>query len=124
MSQLTPIEATRGNLTSYFIGFVLSLALTVVAYTFVVNKSFRTLPMIALVVILALVQLTVQLVFFLHLDKGSKPRWNLVVFVFMLMVVFIIVFGSLWIMYNLDYHRAGQHNLTPTEIVKDEGTQL
>lgn len=118
-------EVKQGNLASYCLGFILSLFLTILAYVFVVKESFPTVLMIGVVIVLALLQLFVQLVFFLHLDKESKPRWNLAVFAFMLMVVFIIVFGSLWIMYNLDYHHGGHHNyITPDQIVKDEGAQL
>jgi cytochrome o ubiquinol oxidase operon protein cyoD len=53
---------------------------------------------------LAVVQLFVQLYFFLHMGDESKPRWNLMAFLFMLLVLVIVVFGSLWIMKNLDYH--------------------
>jgi cytochrome o ubiquinol oxidase operon protein cyoD len=43
-------------------------------------------------------------VFFLHLGRESKPRWNLNALLFAVLVVVIIVFGSLWIMHNLNYH--------------------
>ena len=71
---------------------------------------------------LAAIQLFVQAIFFLHLGKESKPRWNQQLFAFMLATVIIIVGGSLWIMANLDYHH---QNLNPkqtdAEIIKDEG---
>ncbi len=50
---------------------------------------------------LALFQATVQLHYFLHLGDESKPQWNLFTFLFMLVLAFILVAGSLWIMYNL-----------------------
>ncbi len=59
---------------------------------------------------LAIVQFFVQLFFFLHLGHESKPRWRILIFSFMLLVVVIVVFGSIWIMQNLDYH-----HMTPTE---------
>jgi cytochrome o ubiquinol oxidase operon protein cyoD len=52
---------------------------------------------------LAFVQVIIQLIFFLHLGEEESPRWNLISFLFMVGVVFIIVAGSLWIMFNLDY---------------------
>ena len=51
-----------------------------------------------------LAQFFTQLLFFLHLGRETKPRWKLLVFLFMTMIVAILVFGSLWIMYNLNYH--------------------
>ena len=53
--------------------------------------------------VLALLQFTVQMIYFLHLGHESRPRWKLGVFGMMLVVVLIIVFGSLWIMNSLNY---------------------
>jgi cytochrome o ubiquinol oxidase operon protein cyoD len=63
--------------------------------------------------------LLVQLIFFLHLGRGSNVRWNILVLSFASLVVIIIVTGSLWIMNNLDYHMGG-HDMD-TYIIKDEG---
>lgn len=97
-------ESPRGRLLAYVTGFGLSLLLTITAYVSVVNQSISRNMLIAVVVGLAVAQLLVQLVFFLHLGRESRPRLNLVVFLFMLLVIGILVIGSLWIMYNLDYH--------------------
>lgn len=51
--------------------------------------------------VLASVQLVVQLLFFLHLGEESKPRWKLLSLIFALIILGIIVFGSLWIMFDL-----------------------
>ncbi len=119
MSTHTP-ETSQGTVTTYIVGFVLSLLLTILAYGLVTRSTFSKGLLFTVVIALALTQLLVQLIFFLHMDKESRPRWNLVVFSFMLLVVFIVVFGSLWIMYNLSYHHA--HNIqTPQQIIKDEG---
>lgn len=106
----------HGTLRTYAIGFMLSCALTVAAYLIVVYPNFPTRILVAEIVALAIMQLLVQLVYFLHLDKEGKPRWNLVTFLFALMVVLILVFGSLWIMTHLNYHM-----MSPQEIIVDEG---
>lgn len=95
---------SHGTLQAYVTGFVLSLMLTAAAYVSVVNEIITDKVLIAVIVGLAVAQLLVQLVFFLHLQRESKPRLNLVVFSFMLLVVGIVVIGSLWIMNNLDYN--------------------
>jgi len=44
----------------------------------------------------------VQMVFFLHIGRGS--RWKLLTFIFTIIVVGIVVIGSIWIMHNLNYN--------------------
>lgn len=100
----TPEHAGRKTLWSYMLGFVFSLLLTLAAYVSVVNhESVGTLT-VGIIVGLAAVQLMVQLLFFMHLGRESRPRFNLVVFLFMVLVVGIVVGGSLWIMHHLDYN--------------------
>ncbi len=88
----------------YFIGFGASLAVTLVAYSAITHHWFNRHGLVILIIGLALLQFVVQLVYFLHLGKESKPRWKQLVFWMMIIVVLIIVFGSLWIMNNLNYH--------------------
>lgn len=101
---------------SYFIGFGLSLGLTLLAFITTmmqIDSGGTAYPKTSLfigLVVLAIIQLVVQLIFFFHLGHESKPRLNTVSFLFMLMVVGIIGFGSLWIMYNLNY------NMMPQEV--------
>lgn len=87
----------------YTIGFVLSLVLTLVAYNLAVYGEANTLLLLTLGV-LAIAQMIVQLVFFLHLGDEVRPRYKLASFVFMAGILLIIVVGSLWIMANLDYN--------------------
>ena len=121
-------EPKNLNLRRYVYGFVLSLVLTLAAYLLVQHHlaTHHVFPpdnvMVVLLMILALTQLMVQLIFFLHLGRESKPRWNLVIFLFAAMVVFILVAGSLWIMWNLNYHMAPVPS--DQEIIHDEGAHL
>jgi len=98
----------EATLKSYIIGFVWSIGLTLIAYSLVVQNRLSHTTLIAIIVGLALLQAVIQLLYFLHLDTEAKPRWKLFVFLFMLMVVMILVFGSLWIMNNLNYHMTPQ----------------
>jgi cytochrome o ubiquinol oxidase subunit IV len=94
-------EEPKLRVRGYLIGYLLSMAITLTAYLLVQNLSVSTTALEAAVVALALSQFLVQIYFFLHLGAETKPRWKLVVFLFMLGVVLIIVFGSIWIMSNL-----------------------
>ena len=85
----------QANRTSYVIGFILSIVLTLAAY-FVAWAGKPTLYA------LAALQIVAQLLLFFQLGKESKPYWNLVVFLFMGLVAVILIGGSLWILSNLD----------------------
>jgi cytochrome o ubiquinol oxidase operon protein cyoD len=98
-----PHRSPRRTLIGYVTGFALSLLLTVTAYMSVVNHASVGWTAVGVIVGLGVVQLLVQLLFFLHLGEESRPRLNLVVFLFMLLVLGIVVGGSLWIMHNLNY---------------------
>lgn len=88
----------------YIIGFVLSLILTLAAYYAVVEHLFTAFHLTVVIGALAVAQAVVQLLFFLRMGQEKKPHWKLTVFLFMLLVLVVIVFGSLWIMYNLNYN--------------------
>lgn len=109
-------ESTDATITTYVVGFVLSLILTYVAYYLVSthvashHMTFTHHFLIIATIILAFTQLCVQLVFFLHLGRDPKPKWNLWFFIATLGLILIIVLGAIWIMNNLDY------NMTPKQI--------
>lgn len=115
----------HGTVSSYVIGFFLSILITFAAYIPVAmhQNSFHELFshafLIPFVLILAFVQLTVQLWFFLHIGKESGPRWNLAFFVATFGLVLMVVVMSIWIMNHLNT------NMTPTDmtnfILHDEG---
>lgn len=88
---------------TYVIGFVLSIVLTLAAYFLVANQLLSGSNLDGVIIALSLAQIFVQLWFFLHLGDEPKPYWNLLAFGFMALVVIILVAGSLWIMYTLDY---------------------
>ena len=89
-----PHGAGIGSYASYGLGYLLCLGLTLAAYF---SASY------AIAVSTGLLQIIVQLILFLHLNSEKRPRWNLIVFLFMVLIAAILVIGSLWIMANLDY---------------------
>jgi cytochrome o ubiquinol oxidase operon protein cyoD len=100
----------KGLLKSYIIGFILSVVLTLLAYfpiLFQVNSHqtmFSGDLLILFIVILAFIQMIIQLLFFLHLGQESKPRWKLVVLISFFGIVLIVVIASIWIMQHLNYN--------------------
>ncbi len=101
--------SSHGSVISYIVGFVLSVVITCIAFYLVAYEVMTPSARICGIVVLALVQLLVQLIFFLHLNFSSEARWNLISFVFTAIVVLILVFGSLWIMLSLNYNMMMSH---------------
>jgi len=96
--------ADHGSLKSYIIGFVLSLLLTFGSFGLVMHGALSHTAKIIGVVALCILQLLVQLVYFLHMDRKSEGGWNLASFVFTLVILFIVVALSIWIIWSMHYH--------------------
>jgi cytochrome o ubiquinol oxidase operon protein cyoD len=92
-----------GSFASYATGFIIAVVLTVAAYLMVMGQWFESGVLVFIIMGLAAVQLVVQLVFFLHLGRDGV-RWKAAAFYAMFIILVLIVGGSLWIMYNLDYN--------------------
>jgi|JI10StandDraft_1071094.scaffolds.fasta_scaffold2100692_2 cytochrome o ubiquinol oxidase operon protein cyoD len=114
------MKTVKPNYLPYVIGFALSLVFTLNAYVAVTQtQTGLTTSLFVLLVALAIAQLIVQVFFFLHLGRESRPRWNALAFITMIMVVLFIVVGSIWIMNNLNYNMMGEH--VDELIIEDEG---
>lgn len=89
----------------YASGFILSLLFTLVAYVIVDYKMATPYTLYILVGAFALLQALVQVICFLRLNTTRQEnRWNFISFLFTVLVIFILVGGCLWIMYNLNYN--------------------
>ncbi len=94
----------KRSLVRYISGFVLSLLFTAAAYLAVTQKVWGAGALVGVIIGLAIAQVLVQLYFFLHLGQETKPRWKLMVLISTIGILGILVFGSLWIMQNLNYN--------------------
>jgi cytochrome o ubiquinol oxidase operon protein cyoD len=115
------------KLTAYITGFVLSVVLTILPAVLLwmheaAHHAFPTHEvMYAAFVLFAILQLCVQLSFFLHMDEEARPRLNLMALCFALLIVGIVVGGTLWIMENLSHMQHGSQvpfiggTITPQE---------
>ena len=93
--------AAYGTYKSYIIGFLLSFIITLTSFYIVKYKLFSVSISYIAIVILSILQLYVQVVYFLHVNTHSKIRWNLISFIFTLVIILILFIGTLWIMHNL-----------------------
>ena len=103
-------KASHGSLKSYIAGFGLSLVLTALSFGAVMSGLVPDDMILGAITILAMVQLLVQLIFFLHLGAAPEQRNNTVIFVLAILLIATIVAGSLWVMHNANA------NMMPTQM--------
>jgi cytochrome o ubiquinol oxidase operon protein cyoD len=94
---------SHATVKSYLIGFVLSIILTAIPFALVMDQlhyGFSAQTVFAAILVLAVVQVFVHVVYFLHMDRSAEQRWNVVAFTFTVFMLAIVVAGSIWIMHN------------------------
>jgi cytochrome o ubiquinol oxidase subunit IV len=87
---------------SYVIGLVLAVILTIASFTASSSSAVWGPGIPVLLAVLAIAQMGVHLVFFLHISSAPDSTNNLLALAFGVFVVGLVVFGSLIIMWNLD----------------------
>lgn len=92
------------TLPSYLTGLFLSFVLTAIAFHAVEKHSLSNENLYILITALAVAQLFAQVICFLRLNTTKEGQWNTLPFLFTFIVVFVVVGGSLWIMWNLNYN--------------------
>lgn len=94
-------NSAHGSLRSYSVGLILSIILTVIPFYMVMERSLAPGALMAVIFILAVVQVIIQAIYFLHLTKDAEGGWNLLTLCFTVMTLALIVGGSIWIMFHL-----------------------
>jgi cytochrome o ubiquinol oxidase operon protein cyoD len=101
-------EGASSGVLIYTIGLALAVGLTATSF-WVTNTSLLWTPGVPLgLVVLAIAQMGVHLVFFLHITSGPDNTNNILALAFGILIVTLVVAGSLWIMSNLN------DNMMPT----------
>jgi len=95
------------TLDGYLIGFGLSVILTAIPFGLVMSGVLDSKNATAFAItLLAVAQILVHMVYFLHLDPRSEGGWNLMALIFTAVILIIALTGSLWIMYHLHQNMA------------------
>ena len=111
----TLTEMDGGALSGVFVyttGLLLAMILTATSF-WVANTSLLWVPGIPLgLAVLAIAQMGVHLVFFLHLTTGPDNANNILALAFGVLIVNLVVAGSVWIMANLN-----ENMMPPAELM-------
>jgi cytochrome o ubiquinol oxidase operon protein cyoD len=113
--ELAPIEeqTDKSRVIVHTTGFFLAVLLTATSF-WVANTQLLWGPGVAVgLAVLAIAQMGVHLVFFLHITTAPDNTNNVLALAFGIFIVVLVIGGSLWIMSNLN------DNLMPTPELMD-----
>ncbi len=88
---------------AYLTGFILALILTAIPFAIVWTGALPAGATLIIIAVAAVIQVLVHLHYFLHLNLKTTPRENLLAMAFAAVLIFIMVGGSLWIMFDLHF---------------------
>lgn len=113
-------NVNHGTLRSYLTGFMLAAVLTVIPFWLVMGHVLSSTLITTLIVLgLAAAQIVVHVVYFLHLDTKSEKGWNMLAFIFTMVLVVIVLGASVWVMYN---ESANMMPMSPKYMNHHQGT--
>jgi HlyD family secretion protein len=96
---------------SYLVGLGLATLLTIVSF-FISGTTLVWGPSIPVaLVVLAIAQMGIHLVFFLHITTGPDNVNNVMALAFGVLIVLLLLTGSLWIMANLNHNMASMDQI-------------
>ena len=94
---------SHSTMRGYLTGFGLSVVLTVIPFWLVMARPIEDGVITSiLVVFLAVAQIFVHMIYFLHMDSKSEGGWTVMALIFTVVILLITISGSLWVMYHLN----------------------
>ena len=93
-----------GRWPIYTIGYVLAVILTVASFAMATTHLLTPASLVAALIVLAVGQMLVHLIFFLHITTAPAHKTNILAIVLTLLIITLVVIGSLWITSQLNQH--------------------
>ncbi len=107
------VESVRAGVRGYVLGLVLATGLTVASFwaarTHVIYGPAVPVALVAL----AIAQMGIHLVFFLHITTAPDNTNNVLALAFGMLIVFVLVFGTVWVMIHMN------QNMMPMALQKE-----
>jgi cytochrome o ubiquinol oxidase operon protein cyoD len=105
-----PGEEEHEGIGGYVIGLGLATLLTIVSFV-VAGTTWVWEPSIPVALaVLAIAQMGVHLVFFLHITTGPDNTNNVMALAFGVLIVLLVMGGSLWIMSRMNHNMQAMPN--------------
>ncbi|MCA0988836.1 cytochrome aa3 quinol oxidase subunit IV [Guptibacillus algicola] len=83
---------------SHVIGFALSIILTLFALWVGFESGLSNTMIVVVVVGLALIQATIQLVMFMHMTESEDSKYQTGTILYALFIAIAVVVGTIWVM--------------------------
>ena len=95
-------EGVRAAVRGYVVGLVLASALTVASFWASSTHLIYGPGVPIALVVLAVAQMGIHLVFFLHITTASDNTNNVLALAFGVLIVFVLIFGTVWAMAHMN----------------------
>ncbi|MCB5162371.1 cytochrome o ubiquinol oxidase subunit IV [Marinomonas algarum] len=108
-SETGPGGQAHGSVKEYVTGLILSIVLTVIPFYLVMTGTGSDAFVVITIVVAAIAQIMVQMVFFLHMNGSSEQTWLTASAIYSVFIVLFVVVGSLWIFEHLNHNMLMGH---------------
>src|SRR5262249_31761320 len=105
-------HAAHGTLSTYLLGFVLSVVLAAVPFWLVMSGTPNKQVTALVIMAFAAVQIVVHMIYFLHMNTTSENGWSMMALIFTIVMVVIALSGSLWVMNHLNGNMMPIHQMS------------
>jgi cytochrome o ubiquinol oxidase subunit IV len=96
----------KEGIRSYCLGLALAVLLTGASFWAAQTHLIYAPAVPMAIAVFAFAQMGIHLVFFLHITTGPDNTNNILALAFGVLITLLIIFGSIWIMANLDHNMA------------------
>lgn len=114
----TNVTEAGGGFRGYLIGYGLALLLTGASFYAAQSNLIYAPAIISALVVLAIAQMGVHLVFFLHITTGPDNTNNVIALAFGVLIVGLVVLGSIWIMEHLQGNMMPEQGMSREEMLQ------
>ena len=104
-------KSFSAGLRTYIVGLALAAGLTIASFWAAQTHLIYGPGISAALFTLAIAQMGIQLVFFLHITTAPDNTNNVLALAFGVLIVFFVIVGSLWIMTNLNHMSVPMHEM-------------
>jgi cytochrome o ubiquinol oxidase operon protein cyoD len=104
-------QGSTGQWPTYVVGFGLAAGLTVASFALARGHLLTPASLVAALVVLAIAQMIVHLIFFLHITTAPAQKTNILALLLTLLIISLMVLGSLWVMSQLNTHMVPMERL-------------
>jgi cytochrome o ubiquinol oxidase operon protein cyoD len=104
-------RSVKEEVRGYVLGLVIALALTAASFWAVSSHEIYRQGAAVALLVLAVAQMGIHLVFFLHITTSPDNANNALALAFGVLIVCLVVFGSLWVMQHLNHNMVSMGTL-------------